>query len=182
MPFLLYEVSKDEVCTNTQRHWKLFGYLNGLIYKSVEAQLNARKDFTWTRTSDELLQGAKYPHSNALVIDLAPKRDRPLMGRVCGAAGFTNCKWTPFVLFLKVVELASKEEKEQINFGNGDRACTILYANGGWNRGHDGNWNRFGGQGLSAAILWCRAFQHIMKIGQRWVENGVVVAETQFTD
>jgi hypothetical protein len=172
MPFLRYHLSQDDICSKTGEGWHLFGYNSGLIYKAVKSELESKKDFAWTRTADELLRAGEYdPLDTALIIDLTPRRDEFLVGRVCGAAGFTNREWTPFALMPKVLTCNSKEK---IYFVNADRACTILYAHGGWNRGHDSNWTRAGGQGIIAAILWERAFLHIAAVGKQWIENGLL--------
>jgi len=143
-----------------------------LIYKAIETELRSKTNFAWIRKSEELLQvGGFNPVSDVLVIDLTPKRADSLLARVCGAAGFTYGEWTPFALMLKVITVNSKD---RIDFHDADRACTILYAQGGWDVGNDHGWIRAGGQGLTSAILWEDAFRHIAIAGRRWIEDGVV--------
>jgi hypothetical protein len=191
MPFWLYERSSKIESRYTQKaQLYLFGYRQGLIYHAIKDALpvafEKRKDFSWVRTEADLLKGRGFdPNRHAAVIDLDPNRKNGiLMGVIRGMAGQTHETWTPFVIFMDVIEEArSAENKLTLNFEDAtNHCCTILYAQGGWS--DTKKFRQYTAQprgGLAAAVLWPPTFNHLTKSGLEWIEHKRITSETRYS-
>ena len=188
MPYFFYQRENDQRYIYKQVSGiALFGYKQGLVYHGIKSELERafeqKRGLLWVRSAADVLAARGYePLRNAVVVDLDPKRvDGILMGVVCGIAGHTDRTWTPFMLLMRLIEKsASAAEKIELDFDEAQqRCCTVLYAQeGGWDL-QKRQYTRPGGRGITSPILGHVAFNHFMKTGLEWIENGKITTETR---
>lgn len=187
MPYFLYERVWETQTYKQHAPIKIFGNTEGLIYNAIKDELprtlEQRRGFTWVRTSSELLSAGGYdPDRHIAIIDVDPDREEGiLLGIIRGMAGYTEQTWTPFIIFLDIIEKEGSvyaKQEIQLNEAAGNRACDVLYAQGGWEEKYRGFIPSHGS--VTGALPGAVAFRYFTKVGLEWIENGIVTGATRY--